>query len=87
MTAVSSPVRADRRDHESTSEVPRLLIVSPVAPVPEGVGGVYLRDLCLMCPADKVGVAIVPGIGHGAGPASLIDARRVWLELVRERGV
>ena len=86
MTAVSQP-RVIRRASERTAvDVPRLLVVSPVAPVPEGVGGVYLRDLCLMYPADKLAFAILPGIGNGAWPDALADAPRTTLDVVPERG-
>jgi hypothetical protein len=86
MTAVSPSLAAERDARATTSDVPRLLVVSPVAPVPEGVGGVYLRDLCLMYPADKLAFAILPGIGHGAWPERLAGAPRVTLDLVPERG-
>jgi hypothetical protein len=62
------------------------MVVSPVAPVPEGVGGVFLRDLCLMYPADRLAFAILPGIGEGAWPAPLDQAVRTTLDLVPERG-
>jgi hypothetical protein len=86
MTAVSAPPESDARSERRAVDVPRLLVVSPVAPVPEGVGGVYLRDLCLMYPADRLSFAILPGIGHGAWPPTLADAPRVTLDLVPERG-
>ena len=73
---------ADARPHDA----PRLLIVSPVAPVPEGVGGVYLRDLCLMYPADRLAFAVLPGIGAGAWPEPLAQAPRTMLDAVPERG-
>ena len=86
MTAVSTPAPEARVIEPSTARVPRILMVSPVAPVPEGVGGVYLRDLCLMYPSDRLAFAILPGIGHGTWPASLADAPKVTLDLVPERG-
>ncbi len=70
----------------SPNAVPRLLIVSPVAPVPEGVGGVFLRDLCLMYPADRLAFAILPGIGNGEWPEELQPAPRTALDFVPERG-
>ena len=85
MTAASLPVRHEAGEPRS-SVAPRLLIVSPVAPVPEGVGGVYLRDLCLMYPADKLAFAILPGIGSGPWPESLERAPRMLLDTVPERG-
>ena len=86
MTAVSAAMASQRAAIPSSHAAPRILLVSPVAPVPEGVGGVYLRDLCLMYPADRLAFAILPGIGHGTWPASLADAPRVTLDLVPERG-
>ena len=86
MTAVSASFESDHFDWRETSRAPRLLVVSPVAPVPEGVGGVYLRDLCLMYPADKLAFAILPGIGNGAWPDALSDAPRMTLDVVPERG-
>ena len=74
------------RDAAGVRHAPRLLLVSPVAPVPEGVGGVYLRDLCLMYPPGHLAFAILPGIGHGAWPAPLDAAPRITLESVPERG-
>ena len=68
------------------AEAPRLLIVSPVAPVPEGVGGVFLRDLCLLYPADRLAFAILPGGGNGAWPEPLNAAPRLMLGAVPERG-
>jgi len=65
---------------------PRVLLVSPVAPVPDGVGGVFLRDLCLMYPADQLAFAILPGIGTGPWPDRLQAAPRTMLEAVPERG-
>ena len=85
MTAVS-PVPAREASAQPRTDAPRLLIVSPVAPVPEGVGGVYLRDLCLMYPADRLSFAILPGIGTGAWPAPLDKVPRITLDLVPERG-
>ena len=86
MTTASVPVgNAAARVAQATG-VPRLLIVSPVAPVPEGVGGVYLRDLCLMYPADRLAFAILPGIGAGPWPESLERAPRTTLDVVPERG-
>lgn len=66
--------------------IPRVLLVSPVAPVPEGVGGVFLRDLCLMYPADRLAFAILPGIGTGPWPDRLQAAPRTTLDVVPERG-
>ena len=86
MTAVSSAASSGRTTARPSPSAPRILVVSPVAPVPEGVGGVYLRDLCLMYPADRLAFAILPGIGHGTWPASLAGAPRVTLDLVPERG-
>ena len=86
MTAVSTSSANDRSDWRETSRAPRLLIVSPVAPVPEGVGGVYLRDLCLMYPADRLAFAILPGIGEGPWPEPLEQAPRTMLHIVPERG-
>jgi hypothetical protein len=63
-----------------------VLLVSPVAPVPEGVGGVFLRDLCLMYPPDRLAFAILPGIGSGAWPEPLAECPRIMLDLVPERG-
>lgn len=86
MTTASVPVANDAARKAQATRVPRLLIVSPVAPVPEGVGGVYLRDLCLMYPADRLAFAILPGIGAGAWPESLERAPRITLDAVPERG-
>src|SRR4029450_5078066 len=66
--------------------VPRGLLISPVAPVPEGVGGVFLRDLCLMYPADRIAFAILPGIGTGPWPDRLQGAPRTTLDVGPERG-
>lgn len=86
MTA--APVSVGHDEHESvrSARPPRLLVVSPVAPVPEGVGGVYLRDLCLMYPADRLAFAILPGIGAGPWPETLERAPRITLDAVPERG-
>ena len=86
MTAVSTSHESERSYWRETSRTPRLLIVSPVAPVPEGVGGVYLRDLCLMYPADRLSFAILPGIGEGPWPEPLRQAPRTTLDPVPERG-
>jgi glycosyltransferase involved in cell wall biosynthesis len=86
MTAVSATFRSEQSDWRETSRAPRLLIVSPVAPVPEGVGGVFLRDLCLMYPADRLAFAILPGIGNGPWPDALAAAPRTTLDVVPERG-
>jgi len=86
MTAASVPVRSDAAVQSQATPVPRILIVSPVAPVPEGVGGVYLRDLCLMYPADRLVFAILPGIGAGPWPETLQHAPRTTLDAVPERG-
>jgi glycosyltransferase involved in cell wall biosynthesis len=50
------------------------------------VGGVYLRDLCLMYPADRLAFAILPGIGAGPWPEALQPAPRTTLDAVPERG-
>jgi hypothetical protein len=69
------------------TEAPRVVVVSPVAPVPAGVGGVFLRDLCLMYPAERLSFAILPGIGDDRQwPAPLEAAPRVMLDVVPERG-
>jgi len=86
MTAVSEALRRGRADARNTTSAPRILVVSAVAPVPEGVGGVYLRDLCLLYPADRLAFAILPGIGSGAWPEPLDTAPRTTLDLVPERG-
>lgn len=86
MTAVSEPLARGRAAASGAATAPRMLIVSAVAPVPEGVGGVYLRDLCLLYPADRLAFAILPGIGHGPWPAPLDEAPRTTLDLVPERG-
>jgi glycosyltransferase involved in cell wall biosynthesis len=86
MTATSLPIRNETGDAAPAPTAPRVLIVSPVAPVPEGVGGVYLRDLCLMYPADRLAFAILPGIGSGPWPESLENAPRTTLDAVPERG-
>ena len=86
MTAISTSEWSDHADWRETSRAPRLLVVSPVAPVPEGVGGVYLRDLCLMYPADRLAFAILPGIGSGPWPEQLDRAPRTMLSTVPERG-
>ena len=86
MTAASVSARNDVNEAPPQSSAPRLLIVSPVAPVPEGVGGVYLRDLCLMYPADRLAFAILPGIGSGPWPEALRGAPRAVLDAVPERG-
>jgi hypothetical protein len=67
-------------------QAPRILIVSPVAPVPEGVGGVFLRDLCLLYPSECLAFAILPGGGTGVWPESLAGAPRLTLDPVPERG-
>ena len=71
MTVASVVSGRDSSRVASVSQAPRILIVSPVAPVPEGVGGVFLRDLCLLYPADKLAFAILPSGGTGAWPATL----------------
>ena len=76
MTAVSTSGMSERANLRHDTDVPRILVVSPVAPVPQGVGGVYLRDLCLMYPADRLAFAILPGIGTGAWPDALAAAPR-----------
>ena len=86
MTVVSPALARDTARSHETASAPRLLIVSPVAPVPEGVGGVYLRDLCLMYPADRLAFAILPGIGAGPWPDALERAPRTMLGAVPERG-
>ena len=86
MTTASVSVHHDRGITPAMSEAPKLLLVSPVAPVPEGVGGVYLRDLCLMYPADRLAFAMLPGIGAGPWPAPLARAPRRILPAVPERG-
>ena len=86
MTAVSTSYDSGHADWRETSRAPRLLIVSPVAPVPDGVGGVYLRDLCLMYPSDRLAFAILPGIGEGPWPQALEEAPRATLDIVPERG-
>jgi len=86
VSAVSTWYESDRSDWRETSGAPRLLIISPVAPVPQGVGGVYLRDLCLMYPVDRLSFAILPGIGEGPWPAPLDQAPRTILDTVPERG-
>jgi glycosyltransferase involved in cell wall biosynthesis len=86
VTAASVSVRNDADRAARRPSAPRLLIVSPVAPVPEGVGGVYLRDLCLMYPADRLAFAILPGIGSGPWPEALDGAPRTTLDAVPERG-
>src|SRR4029453_2106776 len=78
--------RNDANRALTKTRVPRLLVVSPVAPVPEGVGGGYLRDLCLMYPADLLAFAILPGIGSGPWPEALREAPRTVLDAVPERG-
>lgn len=86
MTAVSTSSQSDHSDWRETSEAPRLLLVSPVPPVPEGVGGVYLRDLCLMYPENRLAFAILPGLGSGPWPPPLDRAARTMLAAVPERG-
>jgi glycosyltransferase involved in cell wall biosynthesis len=86
VTATSISARNVTGHATPPASAPRLLIVSPVAPVPEGVGGVYLRDLCLMYPADRLAFAILPGIGLGPWPEALRGARRTALDAVPERG-
>jgi glycosyltransferase involved in cell wall biosynthesis len=86
VTAVERPRVRPRAAEPVATDAPRILVVSPVAPVPEGVGGVYLRDLCLMYPADRLAFAILPGIGNGAWPDALADAPRTTLDVVPERG-
>ena len=86
MTTTSVSARNDENRALPTVSPPRLLIVSPVAPVPEGVGGVYLRDLCLMYPAERLAFAILPGIGSGPWPEPLYNTPRTVLDAVPERG-
>ncbi len=86
MTAISVSAQNDANGATQPMSAPRLLIVSPVAPVPDGVGGVYLRDLCLMYPADRLAFAILPGIGSGPWPEALAAAPRTVLDPVPERG-
>ena len=86
MTAASISIGNEPEGIPSATIAPRILLVSPVAPVPEGVGGVYLRDLCLMYPADRLAFAILPGIGSGPWPESLEAAPRTTLDAVPERG-
>lgn len=85
MTAVS-PLGDVRSERPATSRAPKILVVSPVAPVAEGVGGVYMRDLCLMYPEGRLAFAILPGIGHGPWPEPLNAAPRITLDVVPERG-
>lgn len=85
MTVASLSERTERGGTTAPA-APRLLVVSPVAPVPEGVGGVYLRDLCLMYPADRLSFAILPGIGGAPWPEELRQAPRTMLGTVPERG-
>ena len=84
MTVISAE-RSVVRPGAST-EAPRVLLVSPVAPVPAGVGGVFLRDLCLTYPADRLSFAILPGIGDSPWPPPLDNAPRMMLDVVPERG-
>ena len=86
MTTASALLQDGAARGGRTPDAPRLLVVSPVAPVPEGVGGVYLRDLCLMYPADRLAFAILPGIGSGSWPEALAGAPRTMLDIVPERG-
>src|SRR5687767_10768830 len=86
MTTASTIVERDGLSMPPTHDAPRILIVSPVAPVPEGVGGVYLRDLCLLYPADRLAFAVLPGIGSDAWPEPLARAPRLVLDAVPERG-
>ena len=86
MTAASISIGNEPEGTPGATTAPRILLVSPVAPVPEGVGGVYLRDLCLMYPPDRLAFAILPGIGSGPWPESLEAAPRTTLDAVPERG-
>jgi len=86
VTAISVSGQNDANRATQPMSAPRLLIVTPVAPVPEGVGGVYLRDLCLMYPTDRLAFAILPGIGSGPWPEALAAAPRTVLDAVPERG-
>ena len=86
MTVASVVSGRDSSRVASVSQAPRILIVSPVAPVPEGVGGVFLRDLCLLYPADKLAFAVLPGGGTSAWPATLAHTPRLTLDAVPERG-
>lgn len=86
MTAATEPAVRDVAASRRTLSAPRILVVSAVAPVPEGVGGVYLRDLCLLYPTDRLAFAILPGIGSGPWPEPLDPAPRLTLDLVPERG-
>lgn len=86
MSAVSDQVAHEAGGRRVADHAPRVLIVSPVAPVPEGVGGVFLRDLCLLYPADRLAFAILPGIGSGPWPEALARAPRLELAVVPERG-
>jgi hypothetical protein len=86
VTATSVVTDREATGGRATATAPRLLVVSPVAPVPEGVGGVFLRDLCLLYPADRLAFAIMPGGGSGAWPEPLDRAPRLTLDAVPERG-
>ena len=86
MTATSVATDREPTGVRATARAPRILVVSPVAPVPEGVGGVFLRDLCLLYPADRLAFAIMPGGGSGAWPEPLARAPRLTLDAVPERG-
>lgn len=86
MSTVSDRVEPVARSRHAAAHAPRILVVSPVAPVPEGVGGVFLRDLCLLYPADRLAFAILPGIGGGPWPEPLARAPRLELDAVPERG-
>ena len=39
--------------------VPRLLLFTPVAPMPSGVGGIFLHDLCRMYPGESLAACVV----------------------------
>ena len=86
MTTAPFSVHNDDDAAALASEPPKLLLVSPVAPIPEGVGGVYLRDLCLMYPADRLAFAMLPGSSPGPWPDPLAGAARTTLRAVPERG-
>jgi len=52
-------VAADVEGGPARSAAPRILLFTPVAPVPSGVGGIFLHDLCSVYPASSLAVCVV----------------------------
>lgn len=71
----------------ANSSVPRILLISNVPPVPSGVGGVFLRDLCELYPKGHLAFALTTGTDPAVWPAQLAGAPRTVLPAVPEHGL